>query len=70
VSRLFDQLREAIEASPKSRYAISKESGVSQSQLSQFLDGTKGLSIDAAERVAEALGLEVALRRRSRRRGR
>lgn len=70
MSPILDEIREAIAASDKSRYAIAKETGVSQSQLCQFMAGTKGLSVDALERVAESLGLEVTVRSKRRRKGR
>jgi len=47
-----------------SRYRISKESGVAASQLSRLVNGERGLSIEAMERVAEVLGFEIVLRRK------
>ena len=66
MGRLFTQLRSAIEASELSRYRISKETGISQGQLSHFMNGEKGLSPDAIERVADCLGLEIVLKSRKR----
>lgn len=67
MSPILDDLRSAIESSAKTRYQIAKETGVSESQLAQFMAGRKGLGFDALERVADSLGLEVALRRKRRR---
>ena len=39
-----DQLRDAIREAAVSRYRIGKETGVEQSALSRFVNGTRGLS--------------------------
>ena len=62
MSKLLNQIREAIEAGDKTRYRLSKETSIPQSQLSRFMTGEKGLSFDAMERLAEALGLEIIIR--------
>ncbi len=59
---LLEQLRSALEASGVSRYRLSAESGVSQSHLSRFVSGESGCSVENAERIADALGLEIVLR--------
>jgi plasmid maintenance system antidote protein VapI len=56
--------------SGQSRYAIAKETGVAASHLSRLANGTRGLSIETAERIADYLGFEVVLRRKPRRKGR
>jgi transcriptional regulator with XRE-family HTH domain len=68
---LLDAIREAIDASGETRYVISKRSGVSQAQLSRLAHGQQGVSIVTAERLADALDLEIILRpkRRTRRKG-
>ena len=44
---------------------------IEQSQLSRFVSGERGLIVDALERLADALELEIVVRpRRSRRKGR
>jgi len=65
-----DTIRKAIETGKKTRYAIAKETGVSESHLSQFMKGTKGLSYEALERVADNLGLEIVIRPKKKRKGR
>jgi transcriptional regulator with XRE-family HTH domain len=62
MSKLLDEIREAIRTSDKTRYRLSKETGIPQSQLSRLMTGEKGVSFDAMERLAEALGLEIILR--------
>lgn len=56
---VYDDIRSAIDASGKSRYRLWQETGISQGQLSQFMAGTKGLSVEALEKLAECLELEI-----------
>jgi len=59
---LLDDIRAALKASGQSRYAIAKATSISQAHLCQFVKGTKGLSVEAAEVLAEHLGLELVAR--------
>ena len=59
---IFDDIRNAIKASGTSRYRISQDLGISEGQLSELMAGTKGLSVEALERLVEYLGLEVVIR--------
>jgi transcriptional regulator with XRE-family HTH domain len=71
MSKLLDEIREAIKASDKTRYRLSKETSIPQSQLSRLMTGEKGVSFDAMERLADALGLEIIIRpKRRQRKGR
>ncbi len=56
-----DQLRAAIEAADVSRYRLSKLTGVSQGQLSGFVRGTRKLSLDTIDRLAEELGWQLTV---------
>ena len=62
MSKILDEIRRAIQASDKTRYRLSQETGIPQSQLSRLMTGEKGLSFDATERLAEALGIEIIIR--------
>ncbi len=66
---LMESLREAIEKSGQTRYAIGQATGVSQAQLSRFVRRLQGISIENAQIVADHLGYEITLRpkRRTRR---
>ena len=66
---ILDDIRKAIDASDKSRYRISKDTGVSESHLSQFMDGTKGLSVEALELLADYLGFEIVAQPKRRKKG-
>ena len=59
---VYDDLRQAIEASGLSRYQLWKQTGISQAHLSQFMAGKKGLSVEALEQLAGCLDLEVVAR--------
>ena len=59
---VYDAIRRAIVASDKSRYRLWQETGISQGHLSEFMAGTKGLSVEALERLAECLDLEIIIR--------
>ncbi|QNN23081.1 helix-turn-helix transcriptional regulator [Planctomycetales bacterium ZRK34] len=63
MSHTLSLLRDCINRSGKSRYAISKETGISQSHLSRFMDQKSNLSFEMAEKLAELLGYEFELRR-------
>jgi transcriptional regulator with XRE-family HTH domain len=57
--RFSDQLRGLIESSGKSRYAISKETGIDEATLSRFMSGKGGLSIEGLDALAANLGLTI-----------
>ena len=60
---LLDQVRDAIEASGLTLYAISKRTGVDQSTLSRFMRSERGLSVDALERISELLNLHIVAKK-------
>ncbi len=60
---ISDALRHAIQSSPKSVYQICKETGISQIVVSRFLSGERDIRLATADRLAKALGIEVAIHR-------
>ncbi len=71
MARILDAICDAIEASGKTRYRIAKDTSISQTQLSRLMSGERGLSIDALERLADCLELEITIRpQRRQRKGR
>jgi len=54
-----NQLKQAIKESKMSRYKIAKESGLSESQLSYFVNGKRSVTLPTAAKLAEVLGLEL-----------
>ena len=59
VVKLSDQVRSEIESSGLSRYRISMETGISQSNLSRFMAGTQAMSSDTLDRLAVLLRLSI-----------
>ena len=57
-----DQMRQAIERSGKSRYQISKDTGIGQDVLSRFMSDERGLSMESIEVLFEYLGLSISKR--------
>jgi len=60
---LSDQLRRAIQQCTLSRYRIAKETGVSQSVLSLFCSGQRGLSLKAIDALVRLLDLDLKPRK-------
>jgi transcriptional regulator with XRE-family HTH domain len=60
--RLSDQIRRSIEASGVSRYRIAQETGISQSTLSRFISGERGLTTTALDTLAAFLRLNITTR--------
>lgn len=40
---------------------MCKRSGVNKAALSRFISGERGVSVESAEALAKALGMEIAL---------
>ncbi len=57
-----DQLRNAIRQSGLSCYRIAKETGIQQAQLSRFMSGERGLSIEGIEAICDLIGLQLVMR--------
>jgi plasmid maintenance system antidote protein VapI len=71
-AKLFsDQIRDAVNASELSRYAICQEIDLPQSSMSRFMNGGGGITTDTLDRLAELLGLAVTTKtkRKRKRRG-
>ena len=58
------QLRQALTKSKTSRYRISQLSGLSNAQLSYFVNGKRSLSLSAASKLAETLGFRLVQKKR------
>ena len=64
------KLREAIINSKMSRYRISQLSGVSEAQLSLFVNNKRTLTLPAAAEVAKVLGLDLVAKQTKAKKGR
>jgi len=58
-AKLSDQVRQAVEASGASRYALCKAIKIDQGHFSRFMAGTMGLSMSALDDLAEVLRLRI-----------
>ena len=58
-TNIEDQLRRAIVQGLMTRYALSKQTGVAQSILSDFVNGNRSLTLTTAAKLADVLGLEL-----------
>jgi transcriptional regulator with XRE-family HTH domain len=56
---LVESLREAIRNSGMSISELGRKAGVSQPQLSRFLNGERTLTLPAAAKVCQTLGLRL-----------
>lgn len=63
MNTLTDQVRQAIEDSGLTRYAISQQTGIDQSALSRFMSGKTGLTLASLDRLAETLSLQIVVNR-------
>jgi plasmid maintenance system antidote protein VapI len=65
MGRLFtEQLRRAIRDCGMSRYALWKATGISQSLLSRFMSGQRGLTTDSVDKLVDVLGLTLTPRKK------
>ena len=59
---ISEQIKELIRSSELSRYRMSKETGISQSTLSEFLSGNRSLSLANIDKLGRLLDLELVSR--------
>jgi transcriptional regulator with XRE-family HTH domain len=63
--KLTDQIRRAIDDSGITRYRIAQETGIDESTLAKFYNGTRGLSLDNLDLLCGYLKLRVTLGRKA-----
>ena len=56
---LAGQLRKAIKDSGLTPYRIATDAGVDRAAMTRFVNGSRGLTLNTASRIAEYLGLEL-----------
>jgi transcriptional regulator with XRE-family HTH domain len=61
---LSDEIRQAVDGSGLSRYRIAKELGISESTMSRFMTRKGGLTLKLLDRLADLLGLHIAVERK------
>ena len=61
-----EQLRRVVRDCGETRYSLAKRMGIAQSTLTRFMNGDRGLSMEAIDRLFDALNLEIKPRRKAR----
>jgi len=61
---ISEQLRRAVLRCGKSRYRISKETGIAASILSRFVNHGAGLSLANVDKLCKCIGAELILKPR------
>ena len=61
-----EQLRRALAGGKLSRYRLAQISGLSEAMLSLFLRGKRSMGLNAAEKLAKAMDLELRLQPKAR----
>lgn len=56
---MTDEVRESVEQSGMSRYAICKATGISEAAMSRFMRGQRGLTLYTLDRLAAFLDLHI-----------
>jgi transcriptional regulator with XRE-family HTH domain len=64
-----DQVRQVIDDSGLTRYRIAQETGISETALSLFYNGHRGLSMKALNALGEFLQLTITLGRKPEKKG-
>lgn len=59
----MQSLKDAIEQSGYSQNQLSELSGVNRAQINRFVSGERTLTLESAEKIAEALKLELKKRK-------
>ena len=65
-TKLSDEVREAVDASGMSRYAICKELSILQSSFSRFMNRKGGLTMASLDALASLLDLHITTDKRRR----
>jgi hypothetical protein len=70
MATVTEQLRQAVERSGQTRYAISKATGIPASVLSRFVADGRGLRSESIDRLCAYLGLVLTAKPGGARKGR
>lgn len=57
-----EQLRQAVLKCGKTRYRISKETGITEAQLSRFVNGHADLALPTIDKLCECIGARLTLK--------
>ena len=59
-----EQLKKAIQEGRLSQAALARGTGLSEGQISRFLRGERGLSLESIDKLLDVLELEIVIRPR------
>jgi len=65
---ITEALKQAMTSKHWTTYNLAKASGVSHPQIVRFLNGTRGISLETADKLATAVGLSITFPRPTRKR--
>ena len=68
-TKLSDQLRRAVETCGETCYSISKATGITESTLSRFMTGERGLPMKTLDRLGDHLDLRIIKGKRTHEKG-
>jgi plasmid maintenance system antidote protein VapI len=68
-SPITDLLRKTINKSGVPKLVLSRETGVTRPSIIRFARGDQSITLDAADKLAEYLGLELVTTKRAKRKG-
>jgi transcriptional regulator with XRE-family HTH domain len=68
MTSMSDQVRRAIENCGLTRYAIAKQTGITEGGLSRFMAGERDMTLRTLERIAPYIGVRLIVTRPKRRR--
>ena len=61
-SPFSEQLRQAVLKCGKTRYRISKETGITEAQLSRFVNGHADLALPTIDKLTECIGAQLTMK--------
>ena len=64
---MSDQVRQAIKQCGLTRYAISKQTGLTEGALSRFMSGQRDMTLRTLETIAQVIGVRLVVDRPRRR---
>jgi transcriptional regulator with XRE-family HTH domain len=59
-----EQIKQAIHEGRLSQAALARGTGLSEGQISRFLKGERGLSLESIDKLLDVLELEIVIRLR------
>ena len=67
--KFSEQLRQAIETAPVTRYRIAVDTGISEAVLSRFVNSKVGLSMETVDLLCDYLGLKLVSEKKLEKKG-